>query len=355
MTPTGQASASRTPSAVATPLPPRKREPDREHMPEDRPRRTRPAPPPFPTPRRSAPPRRPCRHRRPGSAAASALLPVRRTLVAPILPEPIWRMSPMPGQPRQQQPERDRAEQIGDERGGNDVHDHRDCFVAALLAMTVAGTIVVRLRGGRRRISSSVANPLTPAARRSCGRRRWLLDGPAPAAVERGVLRFRAERVGVDPPRRVGIEHDQIGRAAGAEPPGVEPENAGRAATSAAAKPRSGSYGGCGRVRATAAAASPADNAAGRRAERQALRILVPRRVIAGDRVDRAVAQALDDGAPVALAAQRRRQLGEGPVVADRGLVQREIGRGGAQVTGSPAAFALRIASIAASVETCAT
>ena len=71
------------------------------------------------------------------------------------------------------------------------------------------------------------------------------------------------------------------------------------------------------------------DDAAGRRAERQALQILVPRRVVAGDRVDRAVAQTLDDGAPVALAAQRRRQFREGPVIADRGLVQREIGRGG--------------------------
>ena len=55
------------------------------------------------------------RHRAPGSRAASALLPVRSTLVAPILPEPIWRMSPMPGEPRQQQPERDRAEQIADD------------------------------------------------------------------------------------------------------------------------------------------------------------------------------------------------------------------------------------------------
>ena len=68
------------------------------------------------------------------------------------------------------------------------------------------------------------------------------------------------------------------------------------------------------------------DDPVGRRAERQPLGILVPRRMVAGDCINGAVAQPLDDGAPVSFAAQRGRQLGEGPILADRGLVQREIG-----------------------------
>ena len=68
------------------------------------------------------------------------------------------------------------------------------------------------------------------------------------------------------------------------------------------------------------------DGPVGRRAERQPLGILVPRRMVAGDCINGAVAQPLDDGAPVSFAAQRGRQLGEGPILADRGLVQHEIG-----------------------------
>src|SRR5215471_18225125 len=71
------------------------------------------------------------------------------------------------------------------------------------------------------------------------------------------------------------------------------------------------------------------DNTVGGRTERQTFRILVPGRVIAGDRVDRAVPQAFDHRLPVPLAAQRRRELGECPVIADRRLVQCEIGWSG--------------------------
>ena len=41
-----------------------------------------------------------------------------------------------------------------------------------------------------------------------------------------------------------------------------------------------------------------------RRTERQPLRILIPRCVVAGDCVDRAVAQSVDDGATILFAAQ---------------------------------------------------
>src|SRR3546814_1095619 len=58
--------------------------------------------------------------------------------------------------------------------------------------------------------------------------------------------------------------------------------------------------------------------------EGQALRLDVVRAVIAGDGVDGAVGDARQDGLAVVLAAQRRRDLGEGAVVADRDLVQRE-------------------------------
>ena len=50
-------------------------------------------------------------------AAASPLRPVRSTLVAPILPEPMARMSGAAGEPRQQDAERDRAAQIAEDEG----------------------------------------------------------------------------------------------------------------------------------------------------------------------------------------------------------------------------------------------
>ena len=49
-------------------------------------------------------------------AAARPLRPVRSTLVAPILPEPIARRSPSAGEPGQQQAERDRAQQIAEQQ-----------------------------------------------------------------------------------------------------------------------------------------------------------------------------------------------------------------------------------------------
>ncbi len=63
--------------------------------------------------------------------------------------------------------------------------------------------------------------------------------------------------------------------------------------------------------------------------ERQALGLLVLGKVIGGNAVDGAVSQPRDDRLAVGFAAQRRRKLGEGAVLAHGQLVQSEIGRGG--------------------------
>ena len=74
--------------------------------------------------------------------------------------------------------------------------------------------------------------------------------------------------------------------------------------------------------------------------ERLALVVGVARLVVGGDRVDRAVGQRGDHRQPVGLLAQRRRQLGVGAEVADRRLVEVEIGR--RRVAGDGEAVGLR-------------
>ena len=95
--PAGQASASVRPRKVATPLPPRKPQPDREEVAEEggeaRDHRRRLA---GERPGDAAPPTAPLPASRSSVAAAAALLPVRSTLVAPMLPEPMARRSPRP-------------------------------------------------------------------------------------------------------------------------------------------------------------------------------------------------------------------------------------------------------------------
>ncbi len=76
--------------------------------------------------------------------------------------------------------------------------------------------------------------------------------------------------------------------------------------------------------------------------EGHALAFHIVRRVIAGDAVDDAVGEAGCDGAPVRFPTQRRRQLGEGAVIADLVLVQREIGRSG--IAGDAQPFLLGLA-----------
>ena len=60
--------------------------------------------------------------------------------------------------------------------------------------------------------------------------------------------------------------------------------------------------------------------------ERQALVVDVARHVVGADRVDGAVRQAFGDRQPVGIRAQRRRKLGVSAEIADRRLVQVEIG-----------------------------
>ena len=107
--PTGQASASSTPSVVATP-PPRK-----PSMPEDvarARRRRRSAWLARPSAPRSARQRRPHRRRVAAFTSARPLLPVRRTLVAPIVAGADAADVAVARELAQDQPERDGAEQI---------------------------------------------------------------------------------------------------------------------------------------------------------------------------------------------------------------------------------------------------
>ena len=70
--------------------------------------------------------------------------------------------------------------------------------------------------------------------------------------------------------------------------------------------------------------------------EGQALVIGVARLVVGRDGVDRAIGQGCHNRQPVRIAAQRRGQLRVGAVVADRGLVQVEIGGRGVAGDGQP-------------------
>ena len=79
---------------------------------------------------RSAPPPRPWRHRTASVAAAAHFLPVRSTLVAPILPEPILRTSPAPDSEGEEQAERNGAQKIAQgqrfkHKGRGNGADHR--------------------------------------------------------------------------------------------------------------------------------------------------------------------------------------------------------------------------------------
>ena len=69
------------------------------------------------------------------------------------------------------------------------------------------------------------------------------------------------------------------------------------------------------------------------------LAVLILRPVVGDDGVDRAILESLDDRLAILLGAQRRHELAEGPVVADRQVVQRKIGCGG--IAGDPEAACL--------------
>ena len=140
-------------------------------------------------------------------AAARPLWPVRSTLVAPILPEPIcgYRRA---RQAREDHAERDRAEQVAERERGQEVrrvqrpvHRHR--------AWSGLG------RGDRRR-----SCPADHGRQHLPSRRRL---------VERRVLGARAEVALVEHVGRLRIEQDEIGGRAGAQPSAGQPRiSAGR-------------------------------------------------------------------------------------------------------------------------------
>ena len=125
----------------------------------------------------AAPPPRPCRRRAAASRRPRALLPVRSTLVAPMLPEPMRAQVAEAERAGDQHAERDRAEQVAEQ-------------------------------GGEREASCGLPRedlaPADPGAQH-----------PAlhPAQVVGGVLRLRAQRGAVEHEGRVGVEEHEVGRA----------------------------------------------------------------------------------------------------------------------------------------------
>ena len=147
--------------------------------------------------------------------------------------------------------------------------------------------------------------------------------------LEGRVLRFAAEAVWIDPPGPLQIEQHEIGGRALFEAPGVQAQDIGRAhgqARKCVQEPHLALVVQLEGERQQGF--EPGDPRFGD-GERQALGFLIVRAVVAGHRVDGAVGHGLGDGRAVALRAQRRRDLGEGPVIADRTLVQREVMRRG--------------------------
>ena len=198
-----------------------------------------------------------------------------------------------PGRPGQQQPEGDRAQQVAERRAPADADV---------------------IRRSTRRPAFQV-----PTTR------------PSSARPSKGVFcALPGKRPSFDLPGAVEVEqHQSAGRALG-QPAGFgRPSSvAGRAVSrSSAAQQRQAPP--CTRASVTpSSVASPAPPGVGL-GEGQPLVVGVARLVVGGDGVDRAVGQRRDHRQPVGLRPQRRRQLGIGAEVADRRLVQVEIGRGG--------------------------
>ena len=263
----------------------------------------------------------------------------------------------MPGEPGQHQPERDRAQQIADDaamtgmvmlefrpgRGGQGegrsrtrVRDPMPPSPAMGERGDPAGTdgwvrAVPRRRSCRLTLPRKIVRPSTIGAARR---------GPAPGGrrTARSSISSGTRRSGRARPRPGRTARDRPARPAPAARPASAQDAAGLPGQPRAAR-RAGSDAGCDRARATAAAASPARRSRrlaelnGRRFESWshgawslAIASIVPSREPGDHRL------------AVAFAAQRRRQFGEGAVVADRGLVQGEIGRGGVAGDRQPAA-----------------
>ena len=150
-------------------------------------------------------------------AAASRFDPVRSTLVAPILPDPMARMSPLPRDPRQQQPERDRPEQIAE----------RQARGAVVLVIGAIGSRTIRVRNqhaalralATRRASRRAMNPAAPILFFNSGVGGLsVLGADARAAAQRADRLCRRQR-------RFPLWHahrgrDRGARAGAARPPG---------------------------------------------------------------------------------------------------------------------------------------
>ena len=143
--------------------------------------------------------------------------------------------------------------------------------------------------------------------------------------VEGRVLGARAQLPLVEHVGRVGIEHDEVGGRAALQPPAGRPRISAGRVDSARRSVRQGDLPGMDEPQGRRQQGLEADRPVRGLREGQALGLDVLRIVVGHDHVDGAVRQGRDDGLPVVLVAQRRRELQEGAVVADVVLVEREV------------------------------
>ena len=132
--------------------------------------------------------------------------------------------------------------------------------------------------------------------------------------------------VGVDGRRPLRVEDHQVAGQAGRQV-GPPLQDSGRPVGQAPQQVEQGHAAPVHQGQGQRQQALQPDDAGLGHVEGQALGVLVVRAVVAGDGVDGAVGHRGRQGLAVPLAAQGRGHLGEGAVVADRRLVQREVVR----------------------------
>ena len=185
--------------------------------------------------------------------------------------------------------------------------------------MACTARVGIRAAPGRRQRRKRIRRPCArqPRAQHPAGEA---------GAVEGRVLGARAERLGVEHPGHVGIDHDQVGRRAGGEAPDLEPEDFGRPAWRARGRGRAGRRRRNG-TRRSAAGSIVSRPTAPSAASAKGWRLVS---TSCGSWLETitsidAVGDALDHRPPVVLGAQRRRQLEEGAVGADVVFVERQM------------------------------
>ncbi len=240
-------------------------------------------------------------------AAARSLRPVRSTLVAPMLPEPIVRKIAGAGE------RASAAARTESSRG-----DSRAPAPETARSTKSPTDAAHALR--RRRLAKAYSCAIAPGNQRQ-------LDPPFhPRRVERRVAAARMQRRRIEHIGLVGIEADQVGRRADREPPAGKPQDFGR--------PQSTSRG------AGAAGEICPPTTSRRLADSMVSRPIAPAAASANGR--RLVstscgswsetmtsispaASASTSAHALVLAAQRRVELEEGAVVADVDLVERQM------------------------------